>query len=309
MTARLARGAARLLFSVWAAATLTFFLSHALPGDAALAILGGDANPRDILRLRRELGLDRPLLAQYAGRLRRLAALDLGRSLVDRRPVLSSLGSHLPNSALLGLAAMLLSVPLSLLLAALSVVGGSRIWRHLAAAFSAIGLAVPVFLIGILLVLAFSVGLGLAPVSGMGGPRHLVLPAVTLSFPLGAFLTRLARTVLLQEAQRPYVLLALAKGLSLAQACRRHVLANALPAIVTAAGMQAGALLGGALVVENLFSWPGVGTLLVTAVRQRDLPVVQGAVLLAVAFYGLANLLVDLSLARLDPRIAHGRRS
>jgi len=309
MTGRLAKGAARLLFSVWAAATLTFFLSHSLPGDAALAILGDNANPRDILRLRRELGLDQPLAKQYAGCLRRLAALALGCSLVDRRPVLSSLASHLPNSALLGLAAMLLSVPLSLLLASLSVFGSSRVWSHLAAAFSAVGLAVPVFLIAILLVLVFSVGLGLTPVSGMGGPQHLLLPALTLFFPLSAYLTRLVRTVLLQEAQRPYMLLALAKGLSLAQACRRHILPNALPPIVTAAGMQAGALLGGALVVENLFSWPGVGTLLVTAVRRRDFPVVQGAVLLAVAFYGLANLLVDVSLARLDPRIAHDRRS
>lgn len=307
MTARLAKGMARLLLSLWAAATLTFFLAQSLPGDPALAILGSDANPRDIARLRRELQLDRPLPERYARTLLRLAALDLGDSLVDRRPVLASLRTHLANSALLALASLLLTVPFSLLLGLLSVAGRSRFWEVLAAAFVAIGLAVPVFLLGFLLVLAFSTGLHLFPVSGIGGLRHLVLPAATLAFPLGAGLTRLTRTVLLQETQRPYMLLARAKGLSPAQACRRHMLPNALPPLVAAVGMQAGSLLAGAVVVESVFSWPGMGTLLVSAARRRDLPVLQGVVLLAVALYGLANLAADLALARLDPRVAHGR--
>lgn len=307
MTARLAKGAARLLLALWAAATLTFFLAQSLPGDPALAILGGDADPRDIARLRRELGLDRPLPQRYGRALLRLAACDLGDSLVDRRPVLASLRDHLPHTALLALASMLLAVPFSLLLGFLSVAGRSRLWVVLAAAFAAVGLAVPVFLVGFVLVQVFSVGLGFFPVSGVGGLRHLALPAATLAFPLGAALTRLTRTVLLQEAQRPYVLLAQAKGLSPAQACRRHILPNALPPLVTAIGMQVGSLLGGALVVEHVYSWPGIGMLLVSAARRRDLPVLQGVVLLAVALCGLANLLADLTLARLDPRVAHGR--
>lgn len=130
---------------------------------------------------------------------------------------------------------------------------------------------------------------------------------MTLAFPLGAFLTRMVRAVLREEAQRPYVLLARSKGLSAAQICRRHILKNAFIPIVTIAGMQAGSLLGGAVIVENLFSWPGIGTLLLTAIRQRDLPSIQGAVLLMAAMYYLANLLVDISYSRLDPRISHDR--
>ena len=219
----------------------------------------------------------------------------------------SSLRRHLPNTVLLALAAMALTVPLSLLLGFLSVFGKNRMWEALATAFSALGLAVPVFLLGLLLVLVFSLGLGLLPVSGSGGIEFLVLPAVTLAFPLGAFLTRMVRAVLRSEAQQPYVLLARAKGLSNAKIYRRHILKNALIPIVTLTGMQAGTLLGGAVIVENVFSWPGIGTLLVTAIRQRDLPSIQGTVLLMATMYYLANLLVDISYSRLDPRIPHDR--
>jgi peptide/nickel transport system permease protein len=202
---------------------------------------------------------------------------------------------------------MALTVPLALLLGFRSAYGKSRLWGALASALTAIGLAVPVFLTGLLLILVFALGLGIFPVSGSGGVEFLVLPAVTLALPLGAFLTRLVRTVLRQEARRPYVLLARAKGLSEAQVFRRHILKNALVPIVTLAGMQAGALLSGAVVVESVFSWPGIGTLLVSAVRQRDFPVIQGAALLMVTLFLLVNFLVDLAYPLLDPRIGHDR--
>ncbi len=307
MMPRLLKRAGRFLLFIWTVATLTFLLARAVPGDPALAILGTNPNPEDILRLRRSLQLDRPLLAQYMTFMLHLAVLDLGESLVDRRPVSTCLRRHLPKTVLLALAAMTLTVPLSLLLGFLAVFGKNRVWEALATAFSALGLAVPVFLLGLLLILVFSLGLGLLPVSGSGGIQFLVLPAVTLAFPLGAFLTRMVRAVLREEAQRPYVLLARSKGLSAAQICRRHILKNAFIPIVTIAGMQAGSLLGGAVIVENLFSWPGIGTLLLTAIRQRDLPSIQGAVLLMAAMYYLANLLVDISYSRLDPRISHDR--
>jgi peptide/nickel transport system permease protein len=295
------------LLCLWAAASLIFFLVQALPGDPLLDILGPNPNPGDILRLRRQLQLDRPLAAQYARFILRLAVLDLGESLVDRKPVRATLLRYLPNTALLALAAMALTVPLALLLGFRSACGKNRLWGALASAFTAIGLAIPAFLIGLLLILAFSLGLGIFPVSGSGGIEFLVLPAVTLALPLGAFLTRLVRTVLRQEARRPYVLLARAKGLSEAQVYRRHILKNALVPIVTLAGMQAGALLSGAVVVENVFSWPGIGTLLVSAVRQRDFPVIQGAALLMVTLFLLVNFLVDLAYPLLDPRIGHDR--
>ena len=307
MMPRLLKQAGRFLLFIWVVATLTFLLARAVPGDPALAILGSKPNPEDILRLRRSLQLDRPLSEQYLRFILRLAVLDLGESLVDRRPVRSRLRRHLPNTVLLALAAMALTVPLSLLLGFLSVFGKNRMWEALATAFSALGLAVPVFLLGLLLVLVFSLGLGLLPVSGSGGVEFLVLPAVTLAFPLGAFLTRMVRAVLRWEAQQPYVLLARSKGLGNARIYRRHILKNALIPIATITGMQAGTLLGGAVIVENVFSWPGIGTLLVTAIRQRDLPSIQGTVLLMATMYYLANLLVDISYSRLDPRIPHDR--
>lgn len=307
MMARLLKRLGRFLLFCWAVATLTFLVARAVPGDPVLAILGTNPNPEDILRLRRSLELDQPLAVQYSRFMLRLAILDLGESLVDRRPVSTSLQRHLPHTILLALAAMALTVPLSLLLGFLSVFAKKRIWEALATAFSALGLAVPVFLLGLLLVLVFSLGLGLLPVSGSGGIEFLVLPAVTLTFPLGAFLTRVVRAVLHEESQRPYVLLARSKGLSEARIFRRHILKNALIPILTISGMQAGSLLGGAVIVENVFSWPGIGTLLVTAIRQRDLPTIEGTVLLIAAMYYLVNHLVDISYARLDPRIPRDR--
>lgn len=307
MTIRLLKGAGRFLVFFWAAGSLTFFLVRTVPGDPLLEILGPNPDTRDVLRLKRSLQLDRPLAAQYAGFILRLAVLDLGESLIDRKPVTATMLRYLPNTLLLAVAAMAFTVPFSLLLGFLSVYRESRFWEALALAFSAIGLAVPVFLIGLLLVLLFALGLGLFPVSGSGGVEFLFLPAVTLSIPLGAFLTRMVRAVLREESQRPYVLLARAKGLSRAQVYKRHILKNAMIPIITLVGMQAGALLSGAIVVESVFSWPGIGTLLVRAVRQRDLPMIQGTVLLMAALYHLLNQLVDLSYPLFDPRIGHDR--
>jgi peptide/nickel transport system permease protein len=307
MSGRLLRGAARFLLFLWAVASLTFVLARLVPGDPVLAALGSHPRAEDIRRLRRQLGLERPLTVQYGRFLAGLAVLDLGESLVDRRPVAALLRSRLQQTLLLAAAAMALTLPFSLLLGGLSAWGRSRLWRMLEAALTAVGLAVPVFLLGLALILALSLGLGLLPVSGSGGIEFLVLPAVTLSVPLSAMLTRMVRVTLCLEARRPYVLLARAKGLTPGQVLRRHVLKNALPPIVTVAGLQLGALLSGAIVVENVFSWPGIGTLLVTAVRQRDFPVIQGAVLLMAAAYYLTNRLVDQGCARLDPRSGRER--
>ncbi len=306
MTVRLLKRTGQFLLFIWAAGSLTFFLLRSVPGDPALAIL---ERPRseDIRRLQRSLQLERPLLAQYMRFLGRLAVLDLGRSLVDEKPVGRTILAYLPNTLLLAMAALAFSVPLSLLLAFQSAAGKGIFWEALALGFSAIGLAVPVFLIGIFLVLVFAVKLGLFPVSGSGGAVHLFLPALTLGVALGATQTRLLLASLRAEAQRPYVLLAQAKGLSPAQVFRRHILRNALLPVITLFGIQAGALLSGAIIVERVYSWPGIGTLLVTAIRQRDYPLVQGTVLLMASLYMLANGLVDVVYPLLDPRIGHDR--
>lgn len=306
MTGRLLKNAGQFLLFIWAAGSLTFLLVRSIPGDPVLAIL---RQPRseDVRRLQRTLQLEGPLGTQYIRFLGRLAVLDLGNSLIDDRPVLRTILAYLPNTLLLAMAALAFTVPLSLLLGFQSAFGKSRIWEVLGIGFSAVGLAVPVFLIGLFFVLAFAVGLKLFPVSGSGGAAFLVLPALTLGMTLGATLTRMVRAALLAESQRPYVLLARAKGLSPTQVFRRHVFRNALLPVITLVGLQAGALFSGAIIVESLFSWPGIGTLLVTAVRQRDYPMVQGTVLLMAALYLLANTLVDLAYPLLDPRIRHDR--
>ena len=304
MTAQLLKKTGQFLLFLWAAGSLTFLLVRSIPGDPVLAILGRP-HSEAVRHMQKALQLERPLIAQYIHYLERLAVLDLGNSLIDNKPVRNTILEYLPNSLLLAIAALAFTVAVSLLLGIKSVYGKSRFWEALATGFSAVGLAVPVFLLGIFLVLLFAVKLKIFPVSGSGGIRFLILPVVTLGIPLGAYLTRMVRAALLAESQRPYVLLARAKGLSEGQVYRRHILKNALLPVITLVGMQSGALFSGAIIVESVFSWPGIGTLLVTAIRQRDYPMVQGTVLLMASIYLIANSLVDLAYPLLDPRIGH----
>jgi len=305
MTARLLKKACLFPLFLWAAGSLIFFLVQAVPGDPLLAILGPHPRSADVLRLQRSLQLDRPLAARYLRFIGRLAVLDLGESLIDRKPVLPTILAYLPNTVFLTAAAMAVTLLIALPLGFLAAYKKNSAWETLAMIFSAAGLAIPCFLLGILLIIVFAVGLKLLPVSGSGGGAYLVLPSLTLGISFAAFLTRMVRIVLQEEAQRPYVLLARAKGLSPARIFRRHILRNALAPIITLIGLQAGAMLGGAIVVECVFSWPGIGTLLVTAVRQRDFPVIQGTVLFVAALYLAVNFLVDLSYPLIDPRIGH----
>lgn len=305
MTARLLKKAGLFLLFLWAAGSVIFLLVQAVPGDPLLSILGPHPRSADILRLHRSLQLDRPLAARYFRFIGRLAVLDLGESLIDRKPVLPTILTYLPNTIFLAMAAMAVTLLISLPLGFLAAFKKNSAWETLAMIFSAVGLAIPCFLLGILLIIIFSLGMKIFPVSGSGGGEYLALPALTLGISFAAFLTRMVRTVLLEEAGRPYVLLARAKGLSPSRIFRRHILRNALAPIVTLIGLQAGAMLSGAIVVENVFSWPGIGTLLITAVRQRDFPVIQGTVLVMAALYLMANFLVDLSYPLIDPRIGH----
>ena len=294
-----------LIFFLWAAGSLIFFLVQAVPGDPLLAILGENPRSADILRLQDSLCLNRPLAVRSAHFMQRMSVLDLGESLINRQPVLRSILKHLPFTICLALAAMAISILIAFPLGIMSAFKKNGIWEALALIFSAAGLAVPSFLLGVLLTIAFSVEWKLFPISGSGGAEFLVLPALTLGISLGAFLTRMIRAVLNRELQQPYVLLARAKGLSPARIYRRHVFKNALIPIVTMIGLQLGALLSGAIIVESIFSWPGLGTLLITAIRQRDLPMIQGTVLFMAVLYLLLNFLVDLSYPFIDPRISH----
>jgi len=284
--------------------TLVFLLIHLVPGDPVEAMLGESAQPADRAALRASLGLDRPLAEQYRRYLSGLLRLDLGRSFQDQRPVSEILGERLPATLKLATAALLLAL---LLAVPLGVFAARRRGSSLdagAMAFSLIGVSMPNFWLGPLLILVFSLWLGWTPVSGSDDPASLVLPAVTLGTALAAILARMVRASVLEVLGEDYIRTARAKGLSEPAVLWRHALRNAWLPVLTLIGMQLGGLLGGAVITETVFAWPGVGSLLVEAIQARDFPVVQGCVLLISLVYVLVNTLTDLAYAGVDPRVA-----
>ena len=290
---------------LWAAGSLIFFLVHTIPGNPVVSMLGKMPSSEDVRRLQRALQLDRPLAEQYMHFIKKLLFLDLGESIIDRKQVVSAIMKYFPNTAILALAAMIMSMLIAFPLGILAALKKNSIWYALSMIFSAIGLAIPSFLLGILLIILFSVQLKFLPISGSGGFEFLILPAVTLAISLSAFLTRMIHTAVAGELRQPYVLLAQSKGFSEFHIFSRHILKNAMIPIITIMGLQLGALLSGTIIIESVFSWPGIGTLLITAIRQRDFPMIQGVVLFMAALYLLLNLLVDLSYPFINPRIRH----
>ena len=305
MQALLLKKVSTFFIFLWAAASLIFFLVHTIPGDPVVSMLGKMSRSEDIRRLQRALKLDRPLAEQYVYFIKKLLFLDLGESIINHRPVVSAIMKYFPNTAILAFAAMILAGLIAFPLGILAALKKNSIWYVLSMIFSAIGLAIPGFLLGILLIILFSVKLKFLPISGSGGFEFLILPAVTLAISLSAFLTRMIHTAVAGEMRQPYVLLAQSKGLSEFKIFSRHVLKNAMIPIIIIIGLQLGALLSGTIVIESVFSWPGIGTLLITAIRQRDFPMIQGVAIFLAALYLLLNLLVDLSYPFINPRIRH----
>lgn len=286
---------------------LVFFLLHLVPGDPVDMMLGESARPADRAALREALGLDRPLLVQLWEYLRGLTQLDLGTSFHSRRPIAELLLERLPATAELAAAGLLVAVAIAFPLGILAAVRKDTAWDQGAMSFSLIGVSVPNFWLGPVLILVFSLWLGWFPVSGRDGVASLVLPAVTLGTALAAVLSRMVRSTLLEVLGEDYIRTARAKGLSERQVVLHHALRNALLPIITLLGLQLGALLGGAVITETVFSWPGVGKLTVDAILRRDYPVVQAAVLLISVSYVGVNLLTDLVYAWADPRIRESR--
>jgi peptide/nickel transport system permease protein len=287
-------------------ATLVFFLIHLVPGDPAVSMLGEGAAPAEVETLRERLGLDRPLAEQYVSFLAGLVRGDLGVSFRYNRPVTQEILSRLPATAELAAAAMLVALGIALPLGILSAVfrGGSI--DHIAMTVSLLGISIPTFWLGPMLALIFAVELGWFPVSGRGGPEHLVLPAVTLGGALAAILARMTRASLLEELRELYVLAARARGVSRARSIVRHAFRNSLIPVVTLTGLQVGALLTGAIITETIFAWPGLGRLLIQAINARGYPLVQGAILFIAVTYVGVNLLTDIIYGWLDPRIRLG---
>jgi ABC-type dipeptide/oligopeptide/nickel transport system permease component len=268
-------------------------------------MLGESAPAADLADLREKLGLDEPLLAQYGHFLRGLIQGDLGTSFRYNTPVASEIGQRLGRTAQLALVAMAVSVVIAVPLGILGALYRGRAIDQAAMAVSLAGIAMPNFWLGPLLAIIFAVELGWLPVSGTGSWRHLVLPALTLGAALAAIVARMTRASLVEELGELYVLAARARGVSRGRAVIRHALRNSLIPVVTILGLQLGAVLTGTIITETIFSWPGVGRLLIQAINFRDYPLVQGCILFIAVTYVLMNLLVDVTYAWLDPRIRY----
>jgi peptide/nickel transport system permease protein/oligopeptide transport system permease protein len=276
-----------------------------IPGDPVALMLGEFATPEAIAATRAELGLDRPLVVRYVEYVLDVVRGDLGMSIKDRRPVATMIGETLPATAQLAGAAVLLSVLIGVPLGVVSAARPGGIVDNLVRVVSLAGLSMPVFWTGLVFIVFFSVQLGWFPVAGRGTLRHLVLPSVTLALPSIAILARMTRASLLEVLQEDYVRTARSKGLSRRSILYKHALRNALIPVVTALGLQLGQMLGGAVLTETVFSWPGLGRLTVFAIFNRDFVLVQGVVLVLATVYVTVNLLVDLSYGLFDPRVSY----
>lgn len=285
---------------------LVFFLIHFVPGDPVEVMLGESAQAADREALRQSLGLDQPLLVQFGQYLSHVSQLDLGVSLHSKRPIIDILLERLPATLELALAALVVAMLIAFPLGVLAAVRKDSGWDHSAMAVSLLGVSIPNFLMGPLLIMVFAVWLGWFPVSGREGLGSLVLPAVTLGSAMAAILSRMVRATLLEVLGEDYIRTARAKGLGPRAVIWRHALRNALLPVITLLGLQLGALLAGAVITEAVFSWPGIGQLVIEAIQRRDYPVVQACVLLISLTYVLVNTLTDLAYGWFDPRVRLG---
>jgi ABC-type dipeptide/oligopeptide/nickel transport system permease component len=289
---------------LWGVVTATFLLLHVLPGDPAETILAGSgASPQAIDHIRQQLGLDEPLLVQYGRYLFNLLRGDLGRSLFSNRPVSLTIAEQLPATLKLAAAALLVAIILGLGLGILAALRAGTWIDQAAMGVAVLGVSVPVFWSGLVLIWIFSVGLNWLPATGTGGWQHVIMPAAVLGLVGAGPIARLVRVSLLDVLKANYVTIARAKGLPESVVIGRHALRNVLIPAITLIGLQAGFLLGGTVVTEAVFARPGLGRLVVDAILWKDLPVVQGVVLLIAATYVAINLAVDLATLALDPRL------
>lgn len=285
--------------------SLVFSLIHMVPGDPIQIMLGEGAQATDVEQLRQNLGLDRPVLQQYLAYLRGLSHGDLGTSFRFGEPVARIIAARYP--ATLELALLSLTVGVLIALPA-GIIAATRPggWVDRGVTTTTLfGISLPNFALGPLAIILFSLILGWLPVSGRAGPAYYVLPSITLGASLSAILTRMIRASMIEELQEEYIKTARAKGLSERKVLFKHALKNGLIPVVTVLGLQFGTLLAGAIITENIFSWPGIGRLTIQAINSRDYPLVQGCILTIALTYVIVNLLTDLAYGLLDPRIKY----
>ena len=281
-----------------------FLMIHLLPGDPATIMLqGAPASAQDIQDLRHQLGLDQPLYVQYFKYMGRVLHGDFGISIHTRRPVLTEIQTVIPSTLQLALAAMGVAIAMGVFLGILAALKQNTWIDSLSMGIALFGVSMPNFWIGLLLILIFSVHFHWFPAVGIGGPKHLVLPAIALGANFSAITARLVRSNMLEVLRQDYVTTARAKGLAERRVILGHTLRNALIPVITIVGLQFGTLLGGAVVIETVFARQGLGQLAVTAIMGKDFPLIQGIVLVSAIVYVFVNILVDLSYTLLDPRI------
>ena len=274
-----------------------------LPGDAVTLMLGEHATKDAVAKLRDHLGLDKPFVVRYLEYVGRVVRGDLGRSIQQNRPVSDELADAWPATLELTVAALVLAAVAGIVAGVASAVWPNSIFDALARLGSLFGLSMPIFWTGLVLIVIFSLWLNWLPVGGAGSLNHLVLPAVTLALPSVAMIARMTRAAVLDVLREDYVRTARAKGVGEFWVLARHALRNAFIPILTLLGLQSGQLMGGAVLTETVFSWPGLGRLMVKAIFARDYILLQGAVLVFALAFVVINLLVDLSYGWLDPRI------
>src|SRR5262245_10744535 len=294
---------------------IVFVLARLAPGDPAQVMLGPLATPREIASLREQFGLDRPILVQYGRWISRVARGDLGRSIMLHRAVLPELWERFRATLILAAGGMLLAFPLGVFIGVLAAVRPGSMLDRLARIVAMLGVSMPAFWVGLLLVIGFSVRLGWLPGTGMYAPvgqgglgdllTHLVLPAITLSLGPMAVVSRLTRANMLDAMDQDYARTARAKGASEWRVIARHAFSNTLVSLLTVIGLQVGFLLAGAVYVEVVFSWPGIGFMMVNAILPRDFPLVQGGVLIIAISYVAINLVTDLLYTCVDPRVRY----
>ncbi len=282
-----------------------FSMVHLTPGDPVQVMLDVHASADQVARLRAELGLDRPLPEQYARFLFGALRGDLGNSLKSGRPVGAEMAERLPATLLLALAGMGIAIPLGIFLGVVAAARRDTWVDSVTMVIAMMGVSLPSFWIGILLIYVFGVQLNLLPVAGASSWKHLILPAVTLGTLASSVLARMTRSGMLEVLNSDYVRTARAKGLSGKVVLYKHALKNTLIPVVTIIGVQIGSLLGGTFIIEQLYAWPGVGRLAVGAIQARDYPMMQGIGLYVAFAYVAVNLVVDLIYGLLDPRIRY----
>jgi len=293
----------RLLLTVLLISTIIFFVIRVIPGDPALVIAGIDATKEDIQAIRAQLGTNRPLIVQYLGWLSDIVRFDFGTSMISSQPVGQLILERFPITLSLAVMGIVISILIAVPLGVLSAVKRWSFWDYLGMVFSQIGMAIPSFWLGIMLLLILAVKIKIFPLFGSGSIRHLILPALSLGIARAAVLLRLTRASMVEELSKEYVITARSKGLTERMVKYKHALKNALLPVITVAGIQLGYMLGGAIIIEQVFSLPGLGRLFLFGVYQRDFPLIQGGVVFVAVIFSLINFIVDLFYSIINPKI------